>query len=160
MFDFTANSSIQKVFLFIVFSLPHPLNDAQFISLGFLIYIYFVHKFAKTIFNSIILAQLNVFLSAISSFMCNHLLLKELFPPFPCLFIFQQYMYVILFFFMFGASMFSPPLFIPLNFKVPNLNHNYPISVIRITTHNVHTLLFFHISVCKQVFLCSYFLCT
>jgi hypothetical protein len=27
---------------------------------------------------------------------------------------------------MLGASMFFPPLLIPLNFKVPNLNHNIP----------------------------------
>jgi len=125
MFYSNVNSSIQKVFLFIVFPLPHPLNGAQFISLGFLIYIYFVQKFAKTIFNSVILTQLIVFLSAISSFTCNHLLLKKLFPPFPCLFTFQQYMYVILFFIL-EASMFSPPLLIPLNFKVPSLNHNIP----------------------------------
>jgi hypothetical protein len=126
IFYSTVNSSTQKLFLFIVFHLPHPLNGVQFISLGFLIYIYFVQKFAKPIFNSVILAQLIVLLSAISSFMCNHLSLKKLFPPFPRLFIFQQYMYVTLFFFTFSTSMFSPPLLILLNFKVPNLNHNIP----------------------------------
>jgi len=80
IFYSTVSSSTQKVFLFIVFHLPHPLNGAQFISLGFLIYIYFVQKFAKTIFNSVILAQLIVLLSAISIFMCNNLMLKKIVP--------------------------------------------------------------------------------
>lgn len=127
MFYSTVNSSTKKVFLFIVFCAPHPLNGAQFISLVFLIYIYFVQKSAKTIFNSVILTQLIVFLSAISSFMCNHLLSKKIVPSISMpLYISTVYIYVILFFFMLGASMFFPPLLIPLNFKVPNLNHNIP----------------------------------
>jgi len=80
LFYSIVNSSTQKLFLFIMFHLHHPLNGAEFISLGFCIYIYFVQKFAKTIFNSVILAQLIVLLNAISSFMCNHLLLKKIVP--------------------------------------------------------------------------------
>lgn len=79
MFYSNVNSSTQKVSICSVSPNPppSPLNGAQFISLGFLIYIYFVQKYAKTIFNSVILTQLIVFLCAISSFMCKHLLLKK-----------------------------------------------------------------------------------
>ena len=159
MFYSNVNSSIQKVFLFIVFPLPHPLNGAQFISLGFLIYIYFVQKFAKTIFNSVILTQLIVFLSAISSFTCNHLLLKKTVPSISVsLYISTIYVCHSLLYFG-GIYVFSTSAYTS-KFQSSQSQPQHPISVMHITHHNVHTLLFFHVSICKQIFLCSYFLCT
>ena len=161
IFYSNVNSSIQKVFLFIVFHLPSPLNGAQFISLGFLFYIYFIQKFAKTIFNSVNLTQLIVFLSAISSFMCNHLLLKKNVPSISMpLYISTVYVcHFLLLLYVGGIYVFSTSAYTS-KFQSSKSKPHYPISVMHITPNNVHTLPFFHIPICNQIFLCSYFLCT
>ena len=132
-----------------------------FISLGFLFYICFIQKFAKTIFNSVILTRLIVFLSAISSFMCNHLLLKKNVPSISMpLYISTVYVcHFLLLLYVGGIYVFSTSAYTS-KFQSSKSKPHYPISVMHITPNNVHTLPFFHIPICKQIFLCSYFLCT
>ena len=153
----TVNSSTQKVFLFIVFRLPHPLNGAQFISLGFLIYIYFVQEFAKTIFNSVIVAQLIFFTECHFFIYVLPFIVKKIFPSISVsLYISTVYICHSLLLYVRHIYVFSTSAYTS-KFQSSQSKPQYPISVIHITPHNVHTLLFFHISICKQIFLCSYF---
>jgi hypothetical protein len=152
MFHSNVNSSIQSISIYSVSSplstIHYPLYSAQFSFPLVFPFTFILYKnVPQKIFNSVLLAQLLSwvpFLHLCVTIYCYCSLHFHVSLYFNCMSFSSSLCW--------GASMFSPPLLTPLNFKVPNLNHT-----IQFQWHISPSTMYIHFSSLTPLYVSKHF---